>query len=151
MNDTSVENSDQQNEKSEGNKNERKVFVAGERSINEIIADLKKPIHRSLLKTRTQGGKKIDFIEWHTAIKYLDKFAPGWNYEVRQVTNLGGRCVVTVRISIPCKEGSVWREATGQEEEELKGYGDPSSNAEAMALKRAAAKFGLALYLYDKV
>jgi len=34
--------------------------------------------------------------------------------------------------------------------EELRGYGDPSSNAEAMALKRAAAKFGLGLYLYLK-
>jgi len=27
---------------------------------------------------------------------------------------------------------------------------DPSSNAEAMALKRAAAKFGLGLYHYQK-
>jgi hypothetical protein len=34
--------------------------------------------------------------------------------------------------------------------EELRGYGDPSSNAEAMALKRAASKFGLGLYLYQK-
>jgi hypothetical protein len=30
-----------------------------------------------------------------------------------------------------CNEGAVWREATGTEEEELRGYGDPSSNAEA--------------------
>ncbi len=40
-------------------------------------------------------------------------------------------------------EGIVSREATSTEDEELKGYGDPSSNAEAMALKRAAAKVGL--------
>jgi hypothetical protein len=32
----------------------------------------------------------------------------------------------------------------------LKGYADPSSNAEAMALKRAAAKFGLGLSFYHK-
>jgi hypothetical protein len=31
--------------------------------------------------------------------------------------------------------------------EELRGYGDPSSNAEAMVLKRATAKYGLGLYL----
>jgi hypothetical protein len=46
-----------------------------------------------------------------------------------------------------------YREATGTEEEpdeDEKMYGDPSSNAEAMALKRAAAKFGLGLYLYQK-
>jgi hypothetical protein len=29
-------------------------------------------------------------------------------------------------------------------------YGDPSSNAESIVLRRAAAKFGLGLYLYDK-
>jgi len=40
--------------------------------------------------------------------------------------------------------------ATGTEDEKLKGYGDPSSNAKAMVLKRAAAKFGLGLYLYSR-
>jgi hypothetical protein len=34
------------------------------------------------------------------------------------------------------------REATGTEDEELRGYGHSSSNAETMALKMAAAKFG---------
>jgi hypothetical protein len=29
-------------------------------------------------------------------------------------------------------------------------YGDPSSNAESMAFRRAAAKFNLGLYLYEK-
>jgi hypothetical protein len=51
---------------------------------------------------------------------------------------------------VPCLEGVVYREATGQEEEETTSYGDSSSNAESMALRRAAAKFGLGLYLYDK-
>jgi hypothetical protein len=55
-----------------------------------------------------------------------------------------------LHLSIPCLEGVVSREATGTEDEELKGYGDPSSNAEAMALKRTASKFGLGLYLYQK-
>jgi len=57
---------------------------------------------------------------------------------------------VVIRISIPCAEVVVFREATGTEDEELKGYSDTSSNAEAMALKRAAAKFALGLYLYSK-
>jgi hypothetical protein len=50
-------------------------------------------------------------------------------------------------------EGWVYREATGTEEEpddDQQMYGDPSSNAESMALRRAAAKFGLGLYLYNK-
>jgi len=40
--------------------------------------------------------------------------------------------------------------ATGTEDEKLRGFVDPSSNAEAMALKRAASKFGLGLIFYQK-
>jgi hypothetical protein len=120
------------------------------RSIEAIIEDLSRPIAERHLKTRKQGGQTLSYIEWHTAIRYLDHFAPGWSFEVRNVITTPERCVVVARISIPCVEGIIHREATGTEDEELRGYGDPSSNAEAMALKRAAAKFGLGLYLYQK-
>jgi hypothetical protein len=120
------------------------------RSIQAIIEDLSKPIADRHVKTRKQATKDITYISWDTAVRYLDHYAPGWSFEIRSVFTLGHRCVVTVRISIPALEGIVYREATGTEDEELKGYGDPSSNAEAMALKRAAAKFGLGLYLYQK-
>lgn len=120
------------------------------RSIRDIIKDLRKPISPRHLRTRKQGGKELTYISWHDAIKYLDHYAPGWCYEVRNITSIGGRLVITVRISIPCAEGMVWREATGQEEEETNSFGDPSSNAESMALRRAASKFGLGLSLYEK-
>jgi Rad52/22 family double-strand break repair protein len=119
------------------------------RSIQEIIADLSKPIPRRLLKTKTVSGQKIPFLPWHKAIKFLDLYAPGWNYEVRQVTGIGGKLILVTRISVPCAEGIVYREATGQEDEDIAGWGDSSSNAEAQSLKRAAAKFGLGLYLYE--
>jgi hypothetical protein len=57
---------------------------------------------------------------------------------------------MTVRLTIQCAEGTVYREATGQEDETLDSYGDSSSNAESMALRRASAKFGLGLALYDQ-
>lgn len=57
---------------------------------------------------------------------------------------------VVVSISIPCLEGVVTRFATGQEDAEVVGFGDSTSNGESMALRRAAAKFGLGLYLYYK-
>lgn len=129
---------------------EQKPYQPGERTIGEIMADLKKPIHQSFLKSRKQGGATITYIEWHTAVKYLDKFAPGWDYEIRDVKQIGDRCVCVARITIHASDGSFYREATGQEDEDKKGYGDASSNAEAMSLKRAAAKFGLGLYLYAK-
>lgn len=124
-----------------------------ERPAAEILADLSKPVAPQHLKTKSKGGAKLSYIPWYYAIRYLDYFAPNWSSEVRSVHCFGNRLVVVVRLSIPCAEGWIWREATGTEEEPDEGekmYGDPSSNAEAMALKRAAAKFGLGLSLYDK-
>jgi hypothetical protein len=77
-------------------------------------------------------------------------YAPGWSYAVKSVALVGSLVTVIAAISIPCSEGIVTREATGCEDVNAKGYGDAVSNAEAMALKRAASKFGLGLYLYSK-
>ena len=118
------------------------------RSIEDIIADLSRPVNPRRLRARKQGGKQITYLPWYQAVKYLDHYAPGWSYEVRSVTTVGNAVAITVRISIPCAEGIVWREAAGYELLNVKGYGDPTSNAESMALRRAAAKFGLCLYLY---
>jgi len=120
------------------------------RSITEIIHDLSGNVNPQRLKTRQQGGKTLTYIPWYQCVRYLDKYAPGWSYEVRSIQTVGENCVVTVRVSIPCLEGLVYREATGIEPIKVNGYGDCSSNAESMALRRAAAKFGLCLYLYDK-
>ena len=136
---------------------ERKPLPIGQRplrSISDVISDLSKPIKARHLKKKIRGGQVLDFIPWYHAVKYLDLHAPGWSYEVRNtVWNSESRLVLTVRLTIPCLEGLVYREATGTEEEPEEGermYGDPSSNAESMALRRAAAKFGLGLYLYNK-
>ncbi|MGI8555230.1 MAG: Rad52/Rad22 family DNA repair protein, partial [Pyrinomonadaceae bacterium] len=107
------------------------------RSIREIVKDLTKPVAKRHLRTRKQGGKEISYIAWHDAVKYLDFFAPGWNYEIRSMNSISGKLIIVVRLSIPCLEGVVYREATGQEDETLDSYGDSSSNAESMALRRA--------------
>ncbi|MGI8788468.1 MAG: Rad52/Rad22 family DNA repair protein [Pyrinomonadaceae bacterium] len=120
------------------------------RSIREIVRDLSKPIAQKHLRKRRQGGKEIAYLSWHDAVKYLDHFAPGWCYEIRSIESVSGKLILIVRLSILCAEGIVYREATGQEDETLDSYGDSSSNAESMALRRAAAKFGLGLALYDQ-
>ena len=128
----------------------RSFSLSGRRSIRSIITDLSKPLASKHLKTRRQGGNEITYIEWHTAVKYLDYYAAGWSYHVKSVALVGNLVTVVASISIPCAEGVVTREATGCEEADAKGYGDACSNAEAMALKRAASKFGLGLSLYSK-
>ena len=120
------------------------------RSIREIVKDLSKPIADKHLRKRRQGGKEISYLAWHDAVKYLDHFAPGWCYEIRSIESVAGKLIMIVRLSIPSIEGLTFREATGQEDEDLDSYGNSSSNSESMALRRAAAKFGLGLYLYDQ-
>ena len=120
------------------------------RSIRDVVRDLSKPLAPRHLKTRRQGGTELTYIEWHTAVKYLDHFCPGWSYHVKGVQLVGNLVTVVASISIPTLEGVITREATGCEEADSKGYGDAVSNAEAMALKRSASKFGLGLYLYQK-
>lgn len=124
--------------------------MSGLRPIQAIVADLSRPLPAACLATKTLKGTKITYLHWQTVARILDAYAPGWQGMVRRVDTIGSACVITYRLSIPCAEGLVVREATGQEEEEVEGYGDSSSNAEAMAFKRAAAKFGVGLWLYDK-
>jgi hypothetical protein len=60
------------------------------------------------------------------------------------------RTVVEGRLTLRAAEGNFTREATGTEDNEIDSWGDPSSNAQAMALRRCCAKFGLGLHLWEK-
>jgi len=111
------------------------------------------------MSTKSQGRSKIPFITWYAVNAILDKYSPGWCWEMRSVQFTADRVFVVGRLSLQTSEGIVYREATGSEElkattrdGEIKeiAYGDPSSNAESMAFRRCAARFGLGLYLYDK-
>jgi Rad52/22 family double-strand break repair protein len=125
--------------------------TSGPRSIKDIIAVLSKPVAQRHLKQRQQGGRTLDYLPWYTAVKYLDLFAGGWRYEIRSVAQVGNNLVMVVRITIPCAEGEIWREASALEViEDPKRYGDAATNCESAALRRAASKFGLALHLYDR-
>jgi hypothetical protein len=120
------------------------------RSIKDIVCDLSKSLAARHLKTRKQGGAELTYVPWYYAAKYLDHFAPGWSKEIRSITQVGDNLVMVVRITIPCLEGEVWREASALEPIKSSGYGDAAVNAESAALRRAAAQFGLARYLYEK-
>jgi len=133
------------------NENEQtaKTFDPREkRSIYDIIRDLSKPIPQKYLESKKKGGTTIFFISWHNATKLLDHYASGWQFEVKGIDNIAGKVVYTVRIGIPAAEGIIWREGTGNEDEELDSFGDAFVNSESQALRRAAAKFGLGRDLY---
>lgn len=137
-------------------------------SIKDIINKLKmptgnraQPLPPSVLRTRKQGGSTLTYIDWQTALRMLDAYAPGADIVSSDpvlidagISDSGGKSkagvAVRVTISIPSAEGIISRSATGFKAIQSGGYGDAVLNAERQALKRAAAMFGLGLYLYDK-
>lgn len=119
-------------------------------SYNEIQANLKAPIPAEFLSTRNQGGQMLSYVTWYHATKLADERAPGWSGRVTSITTVQNAVAVVYAITIPCDEGVITREATGYEPLDGKGYGDPLSNAESMAFRRALAKHGLALDLYER-
>ena len=120
------------------------------RPLTEILDDLQKDVPQRVLKSKKMGGNNITFIPWYKVARMMDFFAPGWEYEIMERTITASHIMLTVRVYINCAEGRFYREATGIESLNVKGFGDPSSNAESMAFRRACAKWGLGLKLYEK-
>ena len=134
------------------------------RPLQAIMADLHKPVPRRLTESKVQGGTEITFIPWHQACRLMDLYAPGWSGTVKSIQVVtapdkkGDRkdlVVITYRVSIPCTddEGNlviIDRESTGWEDFTNQSWGDPFSNAESMAKRRAFAQFGLGQHLYRK-
>ena len=119
-------------------------------TLSQIEEILSRPLPNTLLKSKKMGGKEITYIPWYAANRILSKYCPDWTWEITKFEVSSDRIFLIGRLTIPTSEGNVYREATGTERLDCSNYGDPSSNAESMAFRRACAKFGLGLYLYDK-
>ena len=120
-------------------------------TLAQIEEKLSQPLPSNLLSQKVLKGNKIPYISWHVATKILSTYCPGWQWEIQDCFLSQERLFLIGKLSIPTKDcGLVTRAATGTEDLECSSYGDPSSNAESMAFRRAAAKFGLGLYLYQK-
>ena len=136
---------------------------SGEWSLAQIQEALKRPLPNHYL-SRLKDKGNAQYIPWYKANQILDKYCPGWTWEIRNIQTTSDRIFMTGRLTIPTCEGNIYREATGTEilkrevinpntgEVVIKelAYGDPSSNAESMAFRRCAARFALGLYLYQK-
>jgi len=116
-------------------------------SFKELRDTLNRPTDPSLIRRRRQGTVDVDYLEWFTVNRILDTHCPGWSGEA-VVTTAGDTVIVTYTIRIPTAEGVVSRSATGSEK--LGSGFDPVASAEQQAFKRAAARFGIGLDLYDK-
>lgn len=122
------------------------------RPLKEILEDLRRPIPRWFIKTKfvkDKHGKKVPlkFVSWFNVIRILEARAPGFEYDCSP--HFGdGKTVVKATITIHGEDGSLSRSALGIANSDIESWGDAASNASSMALRRAAAEFGLGLHLY---
>ena len=117
------------------------------RPLAQILADLRRPIPAHVVHIRQQGGRRIKYLTAQDTIAILDQYAPGWEGAITNIYATRERLFITYRITIHAQEGKFAREATGSCTLEATPQGDPDTIAESIALRNAAAKFGLALYL----
>lgn len=119
------------------------------RPLSQILSDLRKPIPAHIVHTRQQGGRRVKYLSMEDTIAILDQYAPGWEGTISNIYHTRDRIYIAYRITVHAKEGTFSREATGSclLDASTNTPSDPSSVAESSALRNAAAKFGLALYL----
>jgi len=122
----------------------------GEWSLAQIVEALSKPLPSSVLETKKLGGRTITYIPWHRAVLLLNQFAPGWEFRIKNVTQIGDELIMTGSLTIPTSDGVITRESTGSEKVNTSGYGQSAANAESQVFRRCCARFGLGLYLYQR-
>lgn len=129
------------------------------RPLQAILEDFQKPIKPRHLETKRRGGDELTYCPRHRVARYVEHYTRGhWSKDLG-VWTTERRIFVKATLTIEAADATVSRSATGtermyevdEETGEMKEipYGDPSSNAESMAFRRAAANFGLGLDLYE--
>lgn len=146
------------------------LFKPFARPLREQLHDFERPIPEKLIRSKKVQGNTISYVPWFALKRLADHYSPGWNYEVleegpvmfkKKIKDNGKdkyidapHFLVKVRITIFYSHGdeirSMFRDGTGAFPLNNAGYGDPYTNAEAKALRRGFAKFGLGLSLYYK-
>jgi len=123
----------------------------GEWTLGQIIEALSRPLPNRVLETKKVGGREIQYIPWHRAVLLLDKYAPGWQFRISSVQQVGDELILAGVLSIPTSDcGVVTRESTVSEKINVTGYGETAANAESQCFRRCCARFGLGLYLYQR-
>lgn len=125
-------------------------FKAYGRPLAEIISDLSKPLPDRFLSNRKQGGKNLTYISWHDVNKLMDYFTGGgWEGSVTTIHHTDTEVYVVYKVTIHTQEGNISREATGSEKLDNNAWGEAIAKAESQAFRRACARWGMGLYLYD--
>ncbi len=118
--------------------------------MKQLLEKLAEPVNEDLIKTkpgikdRNGNDVQIRYLEWHAVTDILDNVHAEWETHIKEVGHINGQIYVRVALTI----AGVTRENVGFEDSQTDTFGDPFSNAYAMALKRSAALFGIGRALY---
>ncbi|PON95135.1 cobalt ion binding protein [Trema orientale] len=122
------------------------------RPLSEILKQLNKKVPDSLVKVRLEDGFSSKYVPWHIVNRIMNLHAPEWSGEIRSISySPDGKSVsVVYRVTLYGTDAEIFRESTGTATLDDTSYGDPIQKAEAMAFRRACARFGLGLHLYHE-
>jgi hypothetical protein len=121
-------------------------------TISQILEKLRIPVPKNYISHRPQGGIKLSYISWINYCQLLDQRAGlgCWQWEIKNVYTTDLHLILVGKLSLLGSDKIIVFEATGEEKLKCSSFGDPSSNAEAMALRRACCKAGLSRELWMK-
>ncbi|XP_050376922.1 DNA repair RAD52-like protein 1, mitochondrial [Argentina anserina] len=122
------------------------------RPLSEILKQINKKVPDALIKFRHENGFTSKYIPWHVVNRIMNLHAPEWSGEVRSITYSADAKTVSVvyRVTLYGTDAVIFRESVGTASVDDTSYGDPVQKAEAMAFRRACARFGLGLHLYHE-
>ena len=115
----------------------------------EVLAALAQPVDPRHHRTRKQGGKTLTYLPWHLLFRCLQHRAPGFQWELREVQEVGDFVAVTGRLTVPCSDGDLSWDSVASESLVSVSFAHPVEVAAFSALRRAAALALLGLELYD--
>lgn len=132
----------------------RRAIATGEnrgwaRPLSEIQADLCRPLPEDYISWFQKKSTWIPYLSWTDANLILDYCAPGWQCDISE-NQVGDRVVVKCSLTLLCAEGSITRASLGSDGLDDDAYGGPLPGSESQSFRRAAVRFGLSIYLYDK-
>jgi hypothetical protein len=119
-----------------------------QRTTEETLTELNRPIDPRHFKTRKQGSATLTYVPWATLARHLHHRAAGWCFEIQSVQEVGGSVVVTGRLTIPTTDGLLHYSAVASEPLESKSQAPAAEVAASSCLRRAAALAGLGLELW---
>ena len=116
-----------------------------QRSTAETLAELNRPIDKRHYKTRKQGSATLNYVPWPILAKHLHFRAPGWNWEIQDVKQIGESVCITGRLTIPTTDGLLHYSGDASEILNGKSMAPAIESAASSALRRACGLCGLGL------